>query len=144
MYKGFRSGFSLLAGFALGSACKQQKQPLAVSEDVVTRTHSPSPWQGSMPPSDVLRRVFRALVLIHKDHIHGDPPSAPPQGTREGMETVRVGRNRSGRWELLDWLACKRKCLNSCTQSFLLMGKRLYFNDVFDTKGHGASVHSLQ
>lgn len=72
------------------------------------------------------------------------PLHSPPQGTVRGWkldmwaETGQEGGNGS------DWLSCKRKCLNSCTRSFLVLGKRLCFNDVFDMKGHGASVHSLQ
>lgn len=44
--------------------------------------------------------VFRALGLIYMDQIDG---AAPHMGTCEGMETVRVGRKRSGRWECLRW-----------------------------------------
>lgn len=103
MYKGFRSGFSLLAVFALGSTRKQQKWQLAVSEDVVSRTHSLSQCQGLMSLCCADTRVFTALVLIPTVQIHG---AAPHTGTCERMETVHVGRNRSGRWEhlRLAWL----------------------------------------
>lgn len=42
------------------------------------------------------------------------------------------------------WLCCWRKRLSRRTQSLVLMGKRICFNDVFDMKGHSAPVRSLQ
>lgn len=49
-----------------------------------------------------------------------------------------------GGGDALDWLGCKRKMLEELYPELLSDGKRLFFNDAFDMKGHGASVHSLQ